>query len=445
MRILTLLSSFLFLILIISCSTPENETNPTPVQPSTIEYTLTVSSGTGGTVSTSGGTYEEGSAINVTATPNNEYVFSGWSNGSTDNPLTITINSDTTVSAVFTKRRYPLTVNVVGEGSVNEEVVTAGKTTTEYTSGSVIRLTANPSNDEWEFSFWSGSVSSTTNPIEVTVDQSKTITATFSNIDEDDGGDWRHFDNVTGPSGVTVEYQSFRDSKEDLFFNYRINGLSDTIRLVAFTRLGQDGLAYPEGNDILSELSAHEGSEPPLSNFIIAEFDRIEYLNRTIYIESGVTSITEIEVLKSSLNQTINTFGDCDAGDYDSIMVITNSRNYGFGGLALDETTIYNGPYNFTPYVIAHEIGHVWSLRQSSPVNWDEWGVLAENNYVSDYGETAIREHFAEAFSFFFTGTSIPQPLINKLTSYGLIQPSSSSKNYFNSVQGFKCGIKHKY
>ena len=54
----------------ISCSSPENENDPTPVQPSASEYTLTVSSGTGGSVSTSRGTYEEGTTVNITATPN---------------------------------------------------------------------------------------------------------------------------------------------------------------------------------------------------------------------------------------------------------------------------------------------------------------------------------------------------------------------------------------
>ena len=42
-------------LFIFSCSSPENETDPAPVQQSTTEYTLTISSGTGGTVSTSGG------------------------------------------------------------------------------------------------------------------------------------------------------------------------------------------------------------------------------------------------------------------------------------------------------------------------------------------------------------------------------------------------------
>ena len=166
---------FILFSFLLSCSSPEQE--PDDYQPQREEFSLTVTASEGGSVNTTGGTYEEGSTVNLTATPNSEFIFTGWSNGSTENPLTITINANTTITALFTKRSYPLTVSVVGEGSVNEELLSAGKTT-EYTSGSVVRLTANPASG-WEFSSWSGSVSSTTNPIELTVDEAKTITATF--------------------------------------------------------------------------------------------------------------------------------------------------------------------------------------------------------------------------------------------------------------------------
>ena len=133
----------------VGCSSPENETDPTPVQPSTTEYTLTVSSGTGGSVSTSGGTYEEGTTVNITATPSSEYVFQNWSNGSTDNPLTVTVNQNITLTANFIKRKYPLTINIQGEGTVREEIVSSGKSTpTEYNSGTVVRLKADATG-EW--------------------------------------------------------------------------------------------------------------------------------------------------------------------------------------------------------------------------------------------------------------------------------------------------------
>ena len=181
MRIFTSLCGFLFVTLLFSCSSPDNETDPTTNQQTT-EYTLTVNSGTGGSVSSPGGSYNQGQSVSITATPDSEYVFVNWSNGSTDNPLSITVNSNQTITANFEKRKYPLTVSITGSGTVSEEIISAGKTTTEYTSGSVIRLTANAS-DGWSFSSWSGNVSSTQNPIEVSINEAKTVTATFSEID----------------------------------------------------------------------------------------------------------------------------------------------------------------------------------------------------------------------------------------------------------------------
>jgi hypothetical protein len=143
-----------------------------------IRFTLTVNSGVGGSVSSPGGSYTQGQSVSITATPNSEYVFDNWSNGSTDNPLSITVNSDQTVTANFIKKKYLLTINIQGEGTVTEEIISAGKTTKEYNSGSIIRLTAVPSS-EWTFVDWSGSVTSTENSIELTVDESKNVNVKF--------------------------------------------------------------------------------------------------------------------------------------------------------------------------------------------------------------------------------------------------------------------------
>jgi len=162
-------------LLYVSCG--KDSPIETPI-PQVTKFIITFSSGSGGSVSIPGGSYETGANVSVTATPNSEYVFVNWSNGSTQNPLSVSVNSNQTLTANFEKRKYPLTMNIVGEGAVSEEIISAGRTTTEYNSGSVIRLTANPS-DEWVFTGWSGSVSSTNNPIELTVDESKTLTSTF--------------------------------------------------------------------------------------------------------------------------------------------------------------------------------------------------------------------------------------------------------------------------
>ena len=44
-------------------------------------------------VSTGAGEYEEGTEVTLTATPSEGYRFTGWSDGSTEESITITLNS----------------------------------------------------------------------------------------------------------------------------------------------------------------------------------------------------------------------------------------------------------------------------------------------------------------------------------------------------------------
>jgi len=101
----------LFLTLVFSCSREEEDiTPPSTVQQPTPEpesqaptqYTLTVTASEGGTVSTSGGTYNQGTQVTITATANDGYRFTGWEgNTSSTESLTITINSNVTYQALF--------------------------------------------------------------------------------------------------------------------------------------------------------------------------------------------------------------------------------------------------------------------------------------------------------------------------------------------------------
>lgn len=166
---------FSLFFLIISCSKEEEPTPPPP----TPKFTVSFTAGEGGSVSTSGGTYDKGTKVSVTATPDGEFVFDKWSDGNTDNPREVTVSSNLSLSASFVKKKYALSVTVEGEGTVEEEIIVQGSTSsTEYNSGTTVKLTATPS-DEWVFSGWSGDIESTDNPIEVTVSEAKSITATF--------------------------------------------------------------------------------------------------------------------------------------------------------------------------------------------------------------------------------------------------------------------------
>ena len=142
-------------------------------------FELVVSSGEGGSVNTSGGSYQSGSTLTVTATPEPEYLFVGWTGTeSTDNPLTITVNSNQEISPIFEKKKYQLSVNVTGEGTVTEEVINTGKTT-DYDSGTVVKLTAVPTDGHAFFNWTNESALDTINPIQITVDGNKSIDVNF--------------------------------------------------------------------------------------------------------------------------------------------------------------------------------------------------------------------------------------------------------------------------
>ena len=167
MKKIFLLLSFIF---IISC-----EKDP-------IIYTLTIQSNPveGGTFSpTSPQDYEPGSAAIISATPSAEYVFDGWTGSVTtsDQSFSMTMDADKSLTANFIKKQYPLTITIQGEGTVSENVIKAG-VATDYNSGSIIELTANPPYG-WEFSEWKGDLTGTENPKQITIDKPKTVTAVF--------------------------------------------------------------------------------------------------------------------------------------------------------------------------------------------------------------------------------------------------------------------------
>jgi len=172
----SLLIFSLFLI-INSCS----KDSPLPDTPTpTVTYTLSVSASDGGNVDPSSGTHNENSSVVLTATPSAGFEFTGWSGGAsgTDNPLTVTMTGNKTITATFSRIQYTLNVGVVGQGSVSQEITSAAKTEEQYNSGDVVRLTATPDTG-WIFNRWSGSSTQTTNEIDVAIDGTKSVTATF--------------------------------------------------------------------------------------------------------------------------------------------------------------------------------------------------------------------------------------------------------------------------
>ena len=140
---------------------------------------VTVSPPLSGVVSPESGSYKEGSMVSIVATPNPEYEFVGWLGDEmgSNNLLSFEINSNKNIVAQFQKRKYNLKINIVGEGTVSEEIISSSKSS-DYESGALVRLTAIPSSGYY-FTGWSNDINVDTNPVEINIDRAKTITAKF--------------------------------------------------------------------------------------------------------------------------------------------------------------------------------------------------------------------------------------------------------------------------
>ena len=182
--------SFSFLIVIVlsfimvhSCSSEEDDTiAPNVIQTAEeesnpVQYTLTVSASEGGTVSTEGGTFDEGTEVTFTATPDEGFKFIGWEgNDSTSESLTVTINSDKTIQALFElipSVQYNLNISA----SVGGTVSTEGGT---YDEGTEVNITATP-NEGYLFVGWDG-IEDTSNEITVLISSNTTVVAIFQVI-----------------------------------------------------------------------------------------------------------------------------------------------------------------------------------------------------------------------------------------------------------------------
>ena len=139
-------------------------------------YTLTITS-VNGTVTKNPdqANYNHGSTVELTAAPSAGYTFTGWSGDATGsaNPLTVTMDGNKNITANFAINTYTLTITSVN-GTVTKDPDQAN-----YSHGSTVELTATPSGG-YIFSGWSGDATGSANPLTITMDGNKNITANFA-------------------------------------------------------------------------------------------------------------------------------------------------------------------------------------------------------------------------------------------------------------------------
>ena len=183
-RVLVLLITLALLVGMVGCPA-----EPEPGPP--VQYSLSISSTEGGSVSTPGEgtfTFSEGATANLVAVPASGYSFGGWTGdvstvaNTRAASTTITMNGDYSITATFQVipvARYDLTVSSTEGGSVTAP----GEGTFTYDAGTVVELLAK-AEEGYQFTYWTGGVAaiddvnavSTT----VTVMGGYTITANFA-------------------------------------------------------------------------------------------------------------------------------------------------------------------------------------------------------------------------------------------------------------------------
>jgi hypothetical protein len=156
----------------------DNELTWGTVEPNTPPdyYSLTTDATNGSiTLDPAGGVYEPNTVVTLTAVPDTGYTFDYWTGDLSDsnNPETLTMTGNKSVTAVFDANEYTLSITAVN-GSV--DLNPAGGT---YDYGTVVTLTATP-NESYMFTEWTGDLTGEDNPDTITITANKSVTANFA-------------------------------------------------------------------------------------------------------------------------------------------------------------------------------------------------------------------------------------------------------------------------
>ena len=516
------LAPYLILLILITCAKEDSSTPSTPPAQIVKQYSLSVSAGDGGSVSIPGGTFSQGTQVSITATPNSGYTFNGWSNGSTTNPLTVSVYSNTTITANFilANNTYTLSVTAGDGGSVSSE---GG----EYNEGTQVTVIATP-NDGYEFAGWSDGESNATRTIILNSDTN--ISASFSLISAISESDYdpltqtvllREYEYIPNPAGgAPTRGNSYSEVRRDVtdiegsnYKLYNLVGLEEYIIImlddqnnVVYSEDGEDSF-YETVHSSIPEVGSTVFSVPGIPDvtweyFVsdnqfgpntpstasaktyeyIMSFDNqiqgkdfiafkhyyqlsnsdeffpasklvdVKYGDKTRMVMSNLiteiiyknmSSFTRTMNLADNLTKDITIKYETDLyQNQDEVLSDLNPDNNGDGGLDASYLTMYgtngasfldqinliggrdyfavatgeNGLNNMLVKgehardLWTHEMGHVWQYRwhleqykDISPIDGDTWEALFNSGvYVSAYGLTNEGEFFAESFMIYF-------------------------------------------
>ncbi|MDI1335797.1 MAG: hypothetical protein PSU94_06385 [Lacunisphaera sp.] len=144
----------------------------TVAAPPSVQYSLVTSAGAGGAVS-SGGTYNAGTIVTFTATPDGTHDFAGWSGDAagTGNPASVVLDRNKAVQANFSPKMFALSTSATTGGNV-----TPGGS---YPYGTSVTISASPDSTH-RFIGWAGDASGSAPSILLTLTSPLNVQAVFT-------------------------------------------------------------------------------------------------------------------------------------------------------------------------------------------------------------------------------------------------------------------------
>ena len=144
----------------------------------------------------------DGNTAVLTATANEGYEFTAWSDGNTENPRTVSLTSDTAFMAIFTEAVSTPTITL----TVNNEAMGSASYTLD---GNTAVLTAT-ANEGYSFLTWSDG--NTENPRTVTITSDTTFMAIFSPASSLQDVDTKEFSLYPNPAKgfVVLEFETLQ-------------------------------------------------------------------------------------------------------------------------------------------------------------------------------------------------------------------------------------------